>query len=446
MQLLAGDPAAVITSVLLSSLITVLRAPRRALGLLRFAGVLGFALVLTSVSLLPAIGLLFESRRASGLPMAEAAGWSMHPWRLLELFWPRILGSPGDSVLNAARAVANTGGAHGLDPSWALSFYTGAPTLLFAAIALRRRAPSARALGLASLVFLLIALGSYTPFYAAFRTVVLPERLVRFPQRHFAGAIVLWTTLAGIGLARALQSADRADGVARASWYLAAGLGGIAAATQAVAGALGAALSRSGQSLSPPIDGARIVTGAVQGAALAAGALAVIALCLQLRGRGHLRLATIGICVAAFAGLVSEVWWLHPMLPRATLSGRPALLAPIPPGTEPRPRLYRRPGLTPAASSTEASVLALGIHHTAHENIGARFGIDHFPGWDPAHSARLASVWSEAAVSPHGSRILELYGIDYAIVRAEEAMGPLRPLAATMPGAWPTSPERSRTA
>jgi len=431
MQLLVGEPAAAITSVLLASAITVLRSSRRALALARFATALGFALLLASISLLPAVGLLFESRRATGIAMSEASVWSMHPWRLLELLWPRILGNPGDPVLNAARAVADTGSAQGLDTSFALSFYAGAPTLLFAAIAMRRRLPSARALGLVSLVFLFIALGAYTPFYEAFRTVVLPERLVRYPQRHFAGALILWTTLAGVGLTRVLQSEDLANRAARASWYLAAALGGIAVASHGMARSLGGGLSKLGQALAPPLDGARIVSGAIQGAALAAGVLAVVALCLHLRGRGHLRLATVGICVAVFAGLVSEVWWLHPMLPRASVAGRPALLALVPPGAEPRPRLYRSPGLMPASSSTEASIVALGLHHTAYENVGARFGIDHFPGWDPAHSARLAALWSKAAMATHGSRILELYGIDYAIVGAAEAKGSLRPLAAT---------------
>lgn len=106
MQILSGEPAGAITSVLLSAFVTLLQAPRRALALARFAGALCFALLLACLALIPAVELLRQTTRAAGLATAKAGVWSLHPLRLLEFFWPRILGDPGDPVLHAARAAS----------------------------------------------------------------------------------------------------------------------------------------------------------------------------------------------------------------------------------------------------------------------------------------------------------------------------------------------------
>ena len=58
------------------------------------------AALLAAVAILPATALLGESQRAGGLPLAEAARWSLQPSRLLELVWPSAVhvapsGGPG---------------------------------------------------------------------------------------------------------------------------------------------------------------------------------------------------------------------------------------------------------------------------------------------------------------------------------------------------------------
>ena len=434
MQLVSCEPAGVITSLLLSAFLTLVLARRRLLALAGFAAAVGFALLLSAFVLFPAVGLLLETNRAGGITLADAGAWSLHPLRLVELFWPRVLGAPGDPALHLARAVADSGGRRGLDPSWALSFYTGAPTLLLAFLAVRGRVPHARALGLGSLALLLVALGTYTPVYQLFRAVFLPEKLVRYPERHFAGTLVLWTTLAGVGFHRLLDSEARDRWSGRAFAVAAAGLGAAVLVVLALSRRVAAAISGAGQGLVPRLDGAGIASMLIEGGGLAASVLAAAWLCLGLRARGRERLSAAGATVVILAGLVVEVWWLHPMLPRAAIDQRPALLAPVPEGQTPRPRLYRHSGLRPEMSETGASMVALGLHHTVWENLGARFGVDHFPGWDPAQPARLGTFWAAAVRSGRGLRVLELFGVDYAILHASEVGGPLQPLAATPMG------------
>jgi hypothetical protein len=434
MQLVSGEPAGIITSLLLSAFLTLVLAQRRVLALGRFAAAIGFALLLSAFALLPAVGLLLETNRAGGLALADAGAWSLHPFRLVELFWPRVLGSPGDPALHLARAVADSGGARGLDPSWALSFYTGAPTLLFAFLAVRGRVPHARALALGSLALLVLALGTYTPVYQLFRAVFLPEKLVRYPERHFAGTLVLWTTLAGLGFGRLLSSEARDRWAGRAFAVAAAGMGAAVLVVLVLSKRVAAAISVAGQVLVPRLDGAGIASMLSEGGVLAVSVLAATWLCLSLRARDRERLAAAGAAIVILAGLVVEAWWLHPMLPRAAIDQRPALLAPVPEGHTPRPRLYRHPGLRPELSETGASLVALGLHHTVCENLGARFGVDHFPGWDPAQPARLVTFWAAAVRSGGGQRALELFGVDYAILHASEVGGPLQPMAATPKG------------
>jgi hypothetical protein len=433
LQLVSGEPAGVITSFLLATFLTLVLAQRRLLAVARFAGAVAFALWLSAFAWLPAVHLLFETDRAGGLSLASAGIWSLHPLRLLELFWPRVLGSPADPTLSLARAVADSGGP-GLDPSWALSFYTGAPTLVLAFLAARARAPFARALAWGSLALLLIALGTTTPIYQLFRAVFLPERLVRYPQRHFAGTLVLWTALAGVGFERLLTSETLARRPGRPFALAAAALSIPVLVAWLFSGRLASEISAWGHGLSPRLDAAGVASTMIEGGLLAVAVLLVVWLCLFLLAHRRRQLAAISVGAVILAGLLSEVWGLHPLLPRRLIDQRPLLLGPIPQGQTPRPRLYRRPGLRPEMLETDASPVAMGMHHTAWENIGARFDVDHFPGWDPAQPARLVGLWAAATRAGAGTRVLDLFGVDYAILHAKEVSDALEPVIATPRG------------
>ncbi|MCP4443752.1 MAG: hypothetical protein GY811_00205 [Myxococcales bacterium] len=113
---------------------------------------------------------------------------------MLEWVWPQMLGDATSPELHLARAYANASGDASMGPSWSLSVFLGAPALAFSFLSRQRW------LLLASLVFVVLALGSYTPLYELYRAVVLPEQAIRFPERHLAGAIILWSALAGVGL------------------------------------------------------------------------------------------------------------------------------------------------------------------------------------------------------------------------------------------------------
>ena len=53
---------------------------------------------------------------------------------------------------------------------------------------------------------LVVALGRYTPLYALYRAVVVPERLVRYPEKHVGAVVVLLAVLAGVGCTHAFAS------------------------------------------------------------------------------------------------------------------------------------------------------------------------------------------------------------------------------------------------
>jgi hypothetical protein len=54
---------------------------------------------------LPALSLLPHTSRAA-LSDVEGASGSLHPWRLIEIVWPRAFGDPVDPALNHAQLIA----------------------------------------------------------------------------------------------------------------------------------------------------------------------------------------------------------------------------------------------------------------------------------------------------------------------------------------------------
>ncbi|HEY6099134.1 MAG TPA: hypothetical protein VIW03_06875, partial [Anaeromyxobacter sp.] len=121
-QHLAGDPASSITGGLVAiSVVLARRRSRRGPALACLASAAGASLPLAAAGLLPGLALLPHTTRAALSP-AEGASWSFHPWRLLELVWPRALGDPVDPATNLAQVVADAGST-ALEPSWSFSAF-----------------------------------------------------------------------------------------------------------------------------------------------------------------------------------------------------------------------------------------------------------------------------------------------------------------------------------
>lgn len=439
-QILAGDPGAIVTAGLVAVGVVVSRGgPGRLGALAALAGAAVAAVLLAAVLVVPALGLLGESTRSGGLDAKEGLLWSMHPLRLFEWIFPHALGNPTEPVRHLSRVLADTGGDAGLEPSWALGVFLGAPVLLCAGVAAVRRRPL---LGLLVTVAVLVvfALGEFTPVYPAYRALMLPERAIRYPERHLAGAIVLLAALAGVGF-RVSFGARRAKAEPPPSrrLVLAAGAGTALVGAGALVVAL---LLRDGAGPRAARAAAESVDVALALADVRRGALGAFGACLLFWGavgvaaRGRTAAAEGGrradssllaraaaplAAAAILLPLIGHAWSLLPLVDRAVVARPPALIASVlPPANAPyRPRVYR-PRTLPTPRGLSASDFGVVTHETALENVPLRFGFADFPGYDPAHGRRFADFWTRAAAIP-AERILDTYDVEYAILPAHLA-------------------------
>ncbi len=91
---IAGDPAVSVTGAILVGCVAIARAKSRVRGIVVIVGAGAAAACLAAVVIVPALYLLGDTARASGIGWDEATSWSMHPLRILEWIWP---GAAGDS-------------------------------------------------------------------------------------------------------------------------------------------------------------------------------------------------------------------------------------------------------------------------------------------------------------------------------------------------------------
>lgn len=202
-QLVAGDPLAAGTSLLLGFVDTLWgrgaerRATRSAMARLAAGVLLGCGLAL--VQILPAREMMARSSRASGIPYADASVWSIPPVRLLEGIAPSLYGDP-----TALKVTSYWGGlVFEKGYPFLLSIYLGAVPLLLALCALgRRRDSRARALGAAAVLFTLASLGPAGLVYRLFYHGVPLVSSLRYPSRFILPAFLCLSLLAALGLER----------------------------------------------------------------------------------------------------------------------------------------------------------------------------------------------------------------------------------------------------
>jgi hypothetical protein len=421
---LAGDPAGVITGGLLAVVVVLARAPDRP-GRVRAVLALGggamLAMLVAGLLLVPALLELRENQRSGGLSTEESVLWSMHPWRFFELVIPRAFGDQTNRTRTLTRLLADEGDGSDLDTTWASSVYLGLPVMLLALAAVRKNG-GLRALALCSLGFVVLALGRNTPLYGLYRKVVIVEQFIRYPERHLAGAMVLWSALAGVGFQRLFgEGPSRRWTLAMLGGALALGL--LVVLEHAFAGELVSHFEALNRARQRDLHADRAVAAALGGGlsaflvtALVAGALAA------RRWLPFVAPFTPGAAAAVMLiGLSAEARAALPLVDRAEVSAIPEILEPLVgvprdyPGDKGlRPRIYRDRWI-PVEAGVEAEDYARTVHACANENVAIPFGFAHVPGYQPGRtaSARIGRFFLKVPI------IVDAFDVRYLIMPEE---------------------------
>lgn len=406
-EIMAGDPSFLIIGSVLAFGIALCRADRKLRAVAAVVAAHVAAVALAAIVILPALGLARASTRSAGVSHNAAVTWSLHPLRILELFWPQVFGDPNQPTEHLARVVADSAAPLKLSPAWALSVYVSLPVLVLAVIARRRT----RWLGVLALVFVVIALGRYTPIYDAYRFVMLPERFVRYPEKYVAGTLLLVCVMAGVGWTCAR------DLTRRGLIIVASTLGAFALIIAIVAIAHGSIAAALAANLSPSLDTSAGISSAIT------GGLTSVAVCVIVIGSFYLaqkrRLALFvgaGVLVAHF---ISLHYQLLPLFDRAIAQRPPAILK-----AERPARLW---GPTQHMTRPDDLLVdrARALYDSASPNVAAPFGFQYVLGYDQGHDGTF-DRWApklEAA----GDRAADRYAAALSIVAhepADEVYGP----------------------
>ncbi|MFL5313391.1 MAG: YfhO family protein [Myxococcales bacterium] len=405
-QLLAGDPASCVTGAAVALIVMLSRGRRQALPWL--AAAYGVALLLAAASVLPSAALLPHTTRGM-LALPDASLWSLHPWRLVELVWPGFLGTAADARYNLAELVAASG-KDVLDPSWSLSLYLGAPVLALAVVAGLDRTPGTRGIWIGVAVLVLLALGSYTPLHSVFQAVFPPERVIRYPEKHVAGAVCLLCALAGAGLSRVARSARAVP------WVFGTAIGCLVLPLILLSVLWPALVERLGGAaalMAPPIDVEGAMALSLRSGVVSAASAALTSWLLLSSSR-HRAAGALAVALhVAHAGW--EGWSITPVAKASDLSQPPRLLRLAPPRTGPPPRIFRPPAMKAGIPPEHQ---ARYRHETLLLDVASRFGYAAVPGFEGWGSRKSAALWSHAPRMPLRS-FLTLFAIDAVVLPAE---------------------------
>lgn len=416
----SGNPAH-LNNIVLAVAVVALCAERLRPSLLALVlgGLLGS--LMGAASLLAPLYALLDSTRASGLSLVDSGAWSMHPLRLVELLWPQFLGQGLRPERSLAWLWGHGGGS--LEPVWSASDYIGLPVLLPAGLAALRGGRSARRLGALSLFFLLLALGTFTPAYRAYRAIFLFERVLRYPEKHLATALVLWSALAALGFDRMFSEERRSKTFLKVSMAVAAVLGLAVAVGHATRSDVEALVTTLGRARNIGLDAAGAVGAALDGGSSALAILLCLPLALWLsrRSRGR-RFVPATYAALVLAQLVAHDWDIHVLIARDLIRKPPAILSGLSgaPTAEPIRLLRRTKDIVPITVSGE--VRAVYLHQLAQQNEATRFGFDQLPGYSIAGTARFDALAS-ASGRANLERIMDVLDIRYLIIGGLEAPG-----------------------
>lgn len=169
------------------------RSRQRTAAAIGFAAAAALALALCAAQLLPTAEYLMNSQRATEVGFAQAATYSLWPWRLLGLVAPNFFGNPA------------LGNYWGYGNFWEDALYVGLLTVALAAYAAFRRRKAGESgfiwfLGGLLLVSLLLALGQNTPLFAWLYGNVPTFALFQAPTRFTIWLVVALVLLAALGV------------------------------------------------------------------------------------------------------------------------------------------------------------------------------------------------------------------------------------------------------
>ncbi len=136
--------------------------------------------LLAAVQLVPTMIAGVRAHRGS---LGTPDFWSFHPLAVAEFLMPHVFGNYYDAFLADIpwMTVLNSG----RDPFY-YSIYIGTLVLLLATAGLAARPRQGVFWGAVALVFALMAMGGYTPFYPMLRRLVPPLAYFRFPVKYLA--------------------------------------------------------------------------------------------------------------------------------------------------------------------------------------------------------------------------------------------------------------------
>jgi hypothetical protein len=417
---LAGDPAGVVTGTLLAGVVVVARAPdrgRRLRGLLAVFVGAGLAAALAAMLLVPSFLELRESRRREGVPERDAMLWSMHPFRFVELIIPRAFGDQTSRAHTLTRILADEGEGRDLNVTWAASIYLGFPLLALMVAGLRRE-DGTRWLALGGLLFVFLAMGDNTPFYPLYRKVMPFERVIRYPERHLAGVMVLWTALGGVGFRRAVLA-----GPSRRLVVVliggAVGLGAIMLLEHRYALALRGYFEAQVRLRDIKTDVKTAIDVGLAGSTSAFVVAVLVAVLMAVRrwspgAAAHTPALVAAVLVIGF-GVESRA--ALSTVARADVDEMPLLLQPLigQPADYPgdrgvRQRIYRDRWV-PLPIEARPDQYARITHHAVTENVGMRFGLAHVPGYQPGRlsSARLERFFNKVPI------VVDVFDVRYLV-------------------------------
>lgn len=163
---------------------------RAALG---FAVAAALAFALAAIQLLPTAEYLLNSHRATQVDFAQAATYSLWPWRLIGLIAPNFFGNPA------------FGNYWGYGNFWEDAIYVGLLPLSLAAYAIvRKKRGDEKALGwflgVLIAISLVLALGQNTPIFAWLYQYVPTFALFQAPSRFSIWLVFAFGVLAAIGV------------------------------------------------------------------------------------------------------------------------------------------------------------------------------------------------------------------------------------------------------
>jgi hypothetical protein len=416
MQLLAGEPVAVLVSALAVAGLAAGGRERLRRTLPRLLAIALLAALLGAVQLLPTAHRLAGTARGAGLSGEEAGRWSTPPARLVDFVLPRFWGDAGRDE----EGLWFGWGLHDRDFPYVVSLYSGLlPLALAAAALLRWPIPHRGAWAFAAAAGLLLALGRHTPLWEPLRRFVPLLGVVRYPEK-FAVLTAAVVPLAGaLGWQHLLAERERGErGWAFLPAALAAIVAVVAATFVAVLAAspeVGAQFIRAHSGLPPSprtlAAGLDFLRREALVALLVAAAVTLL-LALLAVGRANGR----AVAGAAVALLAADLWWYgHGLL--ATL---PAALV-----TKPPPAV--------AAARSTGGRLFSGPAFDRKPEIGVRQGP---PGFQ--------QLWARLQrLDPYAGT---LWGVEYALDPDYDLM--LTPWArhaqAQLAAAWPRRGEVDR--